>query len=352
MHGANLVDHLEGMYAFVVHEPDNGKWLVGRDPIGIIPLYYGRDAEGHTWIASEMKAIEDVCLEVKPFPPGHTMSDADVAPVQRYERDWMQWDTLPQHPYRPEELHNHLDRAVNRILMGDVPYGLISGGLDSSVVAAFAMRHAQQRVDDDNASQAWWPNVHSFAIGLEGSPDLAAAEEVAQFIGTTHHGLTYTIQEGIDALSDVIKHIETYDVTTIRASTPMYLMARLIRTMGIKMVLSGEGADELFGGYLYFHLAPDANEFHEETVRKVLDLHKYDCARANKSMMAWGIEARVPPRHCVHRLCDAAGPQCAKWPGKASLKRRPFARPLRDSARAHPASAEGTIFRRRGILVD
>ena len=294
-HGADLVDHLEGMYAFVLHAPESGKWLVGRDPIGIIPLYYGRDGDGHTWIASEMKAIEDVCLEVQPFPPGHTMSDADMGPVKRYERDWMDWHTLPQNPYRPEELHNQLDRAVQSHLMGDVPYGLlISGGLDSSVVAALAMRHAQQRVDDDNASQAWWPNVHSFAIGLEGSPDLAAAEEVAEFIGTTHHGLTYTIQEGIDALSDVVKHIETYDVTTIRASTPMYLMARRIRTMGIKMVLSGEGADELFGGYLYFHLAPDAKEFHEETVRKVLDLHKYDCARANKSMMAWGIEARVP----------------------------------------------------------
>ena len=295
MHGANLVDHLEGMYAFVLHEPETGKWLVGRDPIGIIPLYYGRDEDGHTWIASEMKAIEEVCVEVQPFPPGHTMSDSDSAPVNRYKRDWMDWETLPQSPYRPKELHDNLDRAVQSHLMGDVPYGLlISGGLDSSVVAALAMRHAQQRVDDDNASKAWWPNVHSFAIGLEGSPDLAAAAEVAEFIGTTHHGLTYTIQEGIDALSDVIKHIETYDVTTIRASTPMYLMARRIRTMGIKMVLSGEGADELFGGYLYFHLAPDAKEFHEETVRKVLDLHKYDCARANKSMMAWGIEARVP----------------------------------------------------------
>lgn len=294
-HGADLVDHLEGMYAFVLHEPSTGKWLVGRDPIGIIPLYYGRDADGHTWVASEMKAIEEVCIEVRPFPPGHTMSDSDNAPVNRYTRDWMQWESHPKTPYKPQELHDALDRAVQSHLMGDVPYGLlISGGLDSSVVAALAMRHANRRVDDDNASQAWWPNVHSFAIGLEGSPDLAAAADVAKSIGTTHHGLTYTVQEGIDALSDVIKHIETYDVTTIRASTPMYLMARRIRTMGIKMVLSGEGADELFGGYLYFHMAPDAKEFHEETVRKVLDLHKYDCARANKSMMAWGIEARVP----------------------------------------------------------
>lgn len=294
-HGANLVDHLEGMYAFVLHEPDSGKWLIGRDPIGIIPLYFGRDKEGQTWVASEMKAIEDVCLEVRPFPPGHTMSESDPAPVPRYNRDWMTWNTHPKRPYRPEDLAAALDAAVQSHLMGDVPYGLlISGGLDSSVVAALAMRHAQRRIDDDNASEAWWPKVHSFAIGLEGSPDLLAAAEVAQFIGTVHHGITYTVQEGLDALSDVIKHIETYDVTTIRASTPMYLLARRIRTMGIKMVLSGEGADELFGGYLYFHLAPDAREFHEETVRKVLDLHKYDCARANKSMMAWGIEARVP----------------------------------------------------------
>ena len=242
-----------------------------------------------------MKAIEDVCVEVQPFPPGHTLSDTDDTPVHRYQRDWMSWDTHPKLPYRPQELHDALDRAVQSHLMGDVPYGLlISGGLDSSVVAALAMRHAGRRVDDENASQAWWPNVHSFAIGLEGSPDLAAAHRVADHIGTTHHSLTYTVQEGIDALSEVIKHIETYDVTTIRASTPMYLMARRIRTMGIKMVLSGEGADELFGGYLYFHLAPNAQEFHEETVRKVLDLHRYDCARANKSMMAWGIEARVP----------------------------------------------------------
>jgi asparagine synthase (glutamine-hydrolysing) len=294
-HGANLVDHLEGMYAFVLHEPTTGKWLIGRDPIGIIPLYYGRDAEGQTWVASEMKAIEDVCTEMQPFPPGHTMSDQDDVPVKRYSRDWMEWDSHPRKEYRPEDLHNALDAAVQSHLMGDVPYGLlISGGLDSSVVAALAMRHAQHRVDDDNTSEAWWPKVHSFAIGLEGSPDLKAAAEVAEFIGTVHHGLTYTVQEGLDALSDVIKHIETYDVTTIRASTPMYLLARRIRTMGIKMVLSGEGADELFGGYLYFHLAPNAREFHEETVRKVLDLHKYDCARANKSMMAWGIEARVP----------------------------------------------------------
>ena len=293
--GAELVQHLEGMYAFVLLEPETGHWLIGRDPIGIVPLYYGRDSEGHTWVASEMKAIEDVCVEVQPFPPGHTLSDTDDTPVQRYHRDWMSWDSLPKLPYRPQELHDALDRAVQSHLMGDVPYGLlISGGLDSSVVAALAMRHAARRVDDDNASEAWWPNVHSFAIGLDGSPDLAAAQHVADHIGTTHHSLTYTVQEGIDALSEVIKHIETYDVTTIRASTPMYLMARRIRTMGIKMVLSGEGADELFGGYLYFHLAPNAQEFHEETVRKVLDLHKYDCARANKSMMAWGVEARVP----------------------------------------------------------
>ena len=294
-HGPVLVDHLQGMYAFVIHEPTTGRWLVGRDPIGIIPLYFGRDEAGHTWVASEMKAIEGICTDVSPFPPGHTLSSEDQEPLPHFKEPWMAWDTHPKKPYVPSELHDALGAAVQSHLMGDVPYGLlISGGLDSSVVAALAMKHAQRRIDEDNNAAAWWPNVHSFAIGLEGSPDLEAAQEVAEFIGTTHHGITYTIQEGIDALSDVIRHIETYDVTTIRASTPMYLMARRIRTMGIKMVLSGEGADELFGGYLYFHMAPNAQEFHEETVRKVLDLHKYDCARANKSMMAWGIEARVP----------------------------------------------------------
>ena len=292
--GAGLVQHLSGMYAFVLHDPGKDHWVIARDPIGIIPLYYGTDAEGRLWVASEMKAIVPHCDDVRLFPPGHVWEKGQEAPVKFYEREWMEGE-LPSTPYVPQELQDALTNSVRKHLMGDVPYGLlISGGLDSSVIAAIAMRQAARRVDDEGDTEAWWPRVHSFSIGLDGSPDLAAAAEVAEAIGTVHHGLTFTIQEGIDALSEVIRHIETYDVTTIRASTPMFLMARKIKAMGIKMVLSGEGADELFGGYLYFHMAPDAREFHEETVRKVLGLHQYDCARANKSMMAWGIEARVP----------------------------------------------------------
>ncbi|MDA9863920.1 asparagine synthase B [Flavobacteriales bacterium] len=292
--GAQLVEKLSGMYAFVLFDPETDHWMIARDPIGIIPLYHGTDGEGRLWVASEMKALTDVCDDVRLFPPGHVWEKGQDAPVQFYTRDWMTGE-LPNAPYKPEELNEALTDAVRKHLMGDVPYGLlISGGLDSSVIAAIAMKHAARRVDDGGHTEAWWPRVHSFSIGLDGSPDLAAAKEVAEAIGTVHHGLQFTIQEGIDALSEVIRHIETYDVTTIRASTPMYLMARKIKAMGIKMVLSGEGADELFGGYLYFHMAPDAKEFHEETVRKVLGLHQYDCARANKSMMAWGIEARVP----------------------------------------------------------
>lgn len=292
--GAKLVQALSGMYAFVLYDPETDHWLIGRDPIGIIPLYHGTDSEGQLWVASEMKALVGLCEDVREFPPGHVWEKGQATPQKFYERDWMAGD-LPTRKYLPSELRDALTESVRKHLMGDVPYGLlISGGLDSSVIAAIAMKHAARRVDDGGSSEAWWPRVHSFSIGLEGSPDLAAAAEVAEAIGTVHHGLTFTIQEGIDALSEVIRHIETYDVTTIRASTPMFLMARKIKAMGIKMVLSGEGADELFGGYLYFHMAPNPREFHEETVRKVLGLHQYDCARANKSMMAWGIEARVP----------------------------------------------------------
>ncbi len=293
-HGPSLVEHLSGMYAFVLYDPKKSTWVVGRDPIGIMPLYYGTDEDGRLWIASEMKALVERCDDVRVFPPGHVWSSQETEPTAFYTREWMTGD-LPDRAYRPEELRDALTSAVRSHLMGDVPYGLlISGGLDSSVIAAIAMKLAQKRVDDDEKSEAWWPRVHSFSIGLDGSPDLAAAQEVADAIGTVHHPLNFSIQEGIDALREVVRHIETYDVTTIRASTPMFLMARKIKAMGIKMVLSGEGADELFGGYLYFHMAPDAKEFHEETVRKVLGLHQYDCARANKSMMAWGIEARVP----------------------------------------------------------
>ena len=293
-HGRDLVQHLSGMYAFVLFDPKSSTWIIARDPIGIIPLYYGTDGAGRLWVASEMKALVDTCDDVRVFPPGQVWASGEMAPTSFYQRDWMEGD-LPARPYQPEELNSALTAAVKSHLMGDVPYGLlISGGLDSSVIAAIAMKLAKTRVDDGDQSEAWWPRVHSFSIGLDGSPDLAAAQEVADAIGTVHHPLNFTIQEGLDALSEVIRHIETYDVTTIRASTPMYLMARKIKAMGIKMVLSGEGADELFGGYLYFHMAPDEREFHEETVRKVLGLHQYDCARANKSMMAWGIEARVP----------------------------------------------------------
>jgi asparagine synthase (glutamine-hydrolysing) len=293
--GRDLVHELEGMYAFVLYDPKADFWLVGRDPIGIIPLYYGHDKEGRLIVASEMKALSDVCDDVSEFPPGCTFQKGDEEPVKYFKEDWMEYDDLPMVEYKPEEMKAQLEKAVKSHLMGDVPYGLlISGGLDSSVIAAIAQQYSSKRVDDDGASDAWWPSIHSFSIGLEGSPDLAAAKKVADDIGTVHHSLIFTIQEGLDALDEVVRHIETYDVTTIRASTPMYLMARQIKAMGIKMVLSGEGADELLGGYLYFHLAPNPKEFHEETVRKVLALSKYDCSRANKSMMAWGIEARVP----------------------------------------------------------
>lgn len=297
-HGADLVHQLEGMFAFVLYDSQNDTWIIGRDPIGIIPLYYGHTSEGELLVASEMKGIEPLCEDVSEFPPGHTWSSADSSPVRYYKEDWMDWERAPKLAYRKEDLRSALEQSVKSHLMGDVPYGLlISGGLDSSVIAAIAKNFSKKRVDDEDTSDAWWPQVHSFSIGLEGSPDVAAAQKVADHIGTIHHPLLFTIQEGLDALEDVIKHIETYDVTTIRASTPMYLMARQIKAMGIKMVLSGEGADELFGGYLYFHMAPDAQEFHEESVRKVLALNKFDCSRANKSMMAWGIETRVPFLH-------------------------------------------------------
>jgi asparagine synthase (glutamine-hydrolysing) len=297
-HGAELVHHLEGMFSFVLFDPGTNEWLIGRDPIGIIPLFHGNDSDGRLLVASEMKAIAHACDDVQAFGAGMVWASGEPAPHSYYTKDWMDWSTHPKKAYDPAEMKAEMTAAVQTHLMGDVPYGLlISGGLDSSVIAAIAQQFAQNRVEDDGKSKAWWPQAHSFSIGLEGSPDLAAAKVVADAIGTIHHTLHFTVQEGLDALEDVIRHVETYDVTTIRASTPMYLMARQIKAMGIKMVLSGEGADELFGGYLYFHLAPDAKEFHEETVRKVLALSKFDCARANKSMMAWGIETRVPFLH-------------------------------------------------------
>lgn len=295
-HGPEAIGRLNGIFAFIFHDTVENRTIIARDPMGVIPLYTGFDADGTMMVASELKALTPVCRQVDIFPPGHVLDSAIGAESRAwYAPSWRSFDAVTGAPSSAEAVRTALEAAVHRQLMGDVPYGvLLSGGLDSSVIAAIAARYAAQRVDDDDRSPAWWPRLHSFAIGLEGSPDLAAAEQVAEHIGTVHHGLTFTVQEGLDALRDVIYHLETYDVTSIRASTPMFLMARRIRAMGIKMVLSGEGSDEIFGGYLYFHKAPDARALHEETVRKLDRLHLFDCNRANKSMAAWGIEARVP----------------------------------------------------------
>ncbi len=286
---------LNGIFAFALWDEARGRAVLARDPIGVCPLYWGHDGDGRLWVASEMKALARLCDDVAQFPPGHWYDGAAGTLHRYYDRPWRAHDATRGVEVPPAELRGALERAVHRQLMSDVPYGvLLSGGLDSSLVAAVAARFARRRVEDDDASEAWWPRLHSFAIGLEGSPDLAAARIAADAIGTVHHGFTYTLEEGIDALPDVVHHVESYDVTTIRASTPMFLLARRIKAMGVKMVLSGEGSDEAFGGYLYFHKAPDARAFHEETVRKLDALHLYDCLRANKSMMAWGVEARVP----------------------------------------------------------
>ncbi len=293
--GIDFLDRLNGIFAFVLYDAEEGRYVVARDPVGVCPLYTGRDARGTFYVASEMKALIPVCEVVSEFPPGHVLDSRDGTPRRYHERSWHRWETLERHAADTDALGTALDNAVRRQLMSDVPYGaLLSGGLDSSVIAALAARHAAKRVEDDERSPAWWPRLHTFCIGLEDSPDAEKAQEMAEHIGSVHHDFRYTVQEGIDALRDVIWHLETYDVTTIRAATPMFLLARRIRAMGIKMVLSGEGADEILGGYLYFHRAPDAQAFHEETVRKLDRLHLYDCLRANKAMAAWGIEARVP----------------------------------------------------------
>ncbi|MCB9692634.1 MAG: asparagine synthase B [Alphaproteobacteria bacterium] len=291
--GAPYLDRLRGMFAFVLVDTATGAWTIARDPMGVIPLYTGRDAAGRLWVASEMKALMGVCTSVRTFPPGHVQTQDDPEPVRWWNRAWFDVDGVPDAPADPDALREALIDSVRCHLMSDVPYGvLLSGGLDSSVISAIAAKLAETRVE--GGGRAWWPRLHSFSIGLAGSPDLAAAEVVADAIGTVHHGFTYTVREGLDALSEAIRHLETYDVTTIRAGTPMFLMARKIKAMGIKMVLSGEGSDEIFGGYLYFHKAPSARDFHEETVRKLHQLHLYDCNRANKAMAAWGVEARVP----------------------------------------------------------
>ena len=294
-HGADFVDRLVGIFAFVLVDSKRGRYLVARDPMGVMPLYTGRDREGRLYVASEMKALVPVCETIETFPPGHVLDSEAGVPRPYTAPDWRSYEAVAENEADSAALREALEASVKRQLMTDVPYGvLLSGGLDSSIIAATAKTFASRRVEADGQTEAWWPHLHSFAIGLEGSPDLKAAREVAAYIGTEHHEFHFTVQEGIDALSDVIYHLETYDVTTVRASTPMYLMARRIKAMGIKMVLSGEGADEIFGGYLYFHKAPDARAFHEETVRKLDRLHLYDCLRANKSMAAWGVEARVP----------------------------------------------------------
>jgi asparagine synthase (glutamine-hydrolysing) len=293
--GADFLDELNGIFAFVLYDRETDRYLVGRDHLGIVPLYTGRDAAGTLHVASELKALVPFCETVEEFPPGHVLEGPGGAPRRWYRRDWEDYANVQGAGGGPGAIREALEAAVRRQLMSDVPYGvLLSGGLDSSVISAVARRLAPRRIEDDGRSEAWWPQLHSFAIGLPGSPDLAAARDVAAHIGSVHHEFRYTIQEGLDALRDVLWHIESCDVTTVRASTPMFLMARRIRAMGIKMVLSGEGADEVFGGYLYFHKAPDARAFHEETVRKVFRLHRFDCLRANKSMAAWGVEARVP----------------------------------------------------------
>lgn len=292
---AGWLNRLNGIFAFALWDWAAQRYVIARDPMGVCPLYWGHDVNGRVCVASEMKALADVCADIAQFPPGHYYDSASGELVRYYVKAWRDYDATQGVTVSKQELREAFERAVHRQMMSDVPYGvLLSGGLDSSLVAACAARFARRRVEEDDTAEAWWPRLHSFAIGLEGSPDLAAAEIAAAALGTVHHGFRYTFEEGMDALPEVIRHIETFDVTTIRASTPMYLLARRIKAMGVKMVLSGEGADEIFGGYLYFHKAPSAREFHEETVRKLDALHNYDCLRANKSMMAWGVEPRVP----------------------------------------------------------
>lgn len=294
--GTSFIEDLNGIFAFALYDEENNTYFIGRDHIGIIPMYMGWDEKGNFYVSSELKGLEGYCNRIQEFLPGHTLHSNDKYELKKwYVREWMEFDAVKDNPTNIVELRQALEDAVHRQLMSDVPYGvLLSGGLDSSVTSALAKKYSQKRIESNDETAAWWPQLHSFAIGLVGSPDLAAAGKVAEQIGTIHHEINFTVQEGLDAIRDVIYHIETYDTTTIRASTPMYLLARVIKSMGIKMVLSGEGADELFGGYLYFHKAPNAREFHEETVRKLSKLHMFDCLRANKTLAAWGVEGRVP----------------------------------------------------------
>ncbi|MFI3323498.1 MAG: asparagine synthase B [Rikenellaceae bacterium] len=293
--GVDLLEKINGIFAFALYDTTSGDYLVARDPIGVIPLYIGWDSDEQFYVASELKALEGVCSTIKPFLPGHYYSSREAKMIRYYNRDWMEYDAVKDNGADVEQLRAALKASVKRQLMSDVPYGvLLSGGLDSSIISAVAKEYSAHRVESGGEDSAWWPQLHSFAVGLKGAPDLAAARKVADHINTVHHEVHYTVQEGLDAIRDVIYFLETYDVTTVRASTPMYLLARVIKSMGIKMVLSGEGADEIFGGYLYFHKAPNAQEFHEETIRKIDKLHLYDCLRANKALSAWGVEGRVP----------------------------------------------------------
>ena len=294
--GISFLEDLNGIFAFALYDKTNDCYLIARDHMGIIPLYMGWDIFGNFYVASELKALEGVCNKITEFPPGHYLYSKEGHELKKwYRRDWSEYENVKNNQSEIKQLRHALEAAVHRQLMSDVPYGvLLSGGLDSSIISAITKKYAAKRIESNDTQQAWYPQLHSFAVGLAGSPDLAAAKKVADHIGSVHHEINFTIQEGLDAIRDVIYHLETYDVTTVRASTPMYLLARVIKSMGIKMLLSGEGADELFGGYLYFHKAPDAKAFHEETVRKLGKLHLYDCLRANKSLAAWGIEGRVP----------------------------------------------------------
>ena len=321
--GIDFLEDLSGIFAFALYDAERDEFLIARDPIGVIPLYIGYDDDGKVYVASELKALEGQCDRYEPFLPGHYYWSREPGMKRYYKRDWFSYDAVKDNAARVSDSHDSLEAAGKRQLMSDVPYGvLLSGGLDSSVISAIAEKFSERRIEDDDKERAWWPRLHSFAVGLKGAPDLAKAKLVADYIGTVHHEINYTIQEGLDAIRDVIYFIETYDVTTVRASTPMYLLARVIKSMGIKMVLSGEGADEIFGGYLYFHKAPSPKAFHEETVRKLSKLYMYDCLRANKSLSAWGVEGRVP--FLDKEFLDVAmrtNPEAKMCPGKTIEKR-------------------------------
>ncbi len=321
--GIGFLEDLSGIFAFALYDAERDEFLIARDPIGVIPLYIGYDDDGKVYVASELKALEGQCDRYEPFLPGHYYWSREPGMKRYYKRDWFSYDAVKDNSASVADIHDALEAAVKRQLMSDVPYGvLLSGGLDSSVISAIAEKFSERRIEDNDKERAWWPRLHSFAVGLKGAPDLAKAKLVADYIGTVHHEINYTIQEGLDAIRDVIYFIETYDVTTVRASTPMYLLARVIKSMGIKMVLSGEGADEIFGGYLYFHKAPSPKAFHEETVRKLSKLYMYDCLRANKSLSAWGVEGRVP--FLDKEFLDVAmrtNPEAKMCPGKTIEKR-------------------------------